>query len=380
MASGLENLKIAIVADWLTDRGGAERVVLTLVSLFPRADIFTSVFKKENFPELRGRRVITSFLQRWPLKFRHQLYLLLRPLAFEEFDLKAYDIVISSSSAESKGIITLPETFHLCYCHTPTRYFWSHYKEYLGRPQLGFLNPLARFLMPLLIPRLRRWDFLAAQRVDQFVANSQTTQERIKKYYQRESKVIYPPVESRRFEIGERGDYFIILGRQIPYKRTDIAIEAFNRLGLPLKVVGQGPELRRLMPQARKNIQFIVGASDQKVAELLRDAQALIFPQEEDFGIVALEAQASGKPVIAYRAGGALESVIPGKTGVFFGEQTPESLILGIKKFARLSFKPALIRQHAVSFDTSIFKRKFAKFLKESYIKYRTGMGLVPKI
>ncbi len=371
---------MAIVADWLTDRGGAERVVLTLASLFPQADIFTSVFKEENFPELKERRVFVSFLQRYPFAFRHQLYTLLRPLAFEEFDFKNYEIVISSSSAESKGIITLPETFHLCYCHTPTRYFWSHYEEYLRRPQLGFFNPLAKLVLPRLIPRLRRWDFLAAQRVDRFVASSETTKARIQKYYGREAKVIYPPVEIKRFRLGERGDYFIILGRQIPYKRTDIAVEAFDQTGLPLKIVGRGPEVERLMPRARKNIEFVTDASDREVAELLSNAKALVFPQEEDFGIVALEAQAAGKPVIAYRAGGALESVIEGKTGVFFDEQTPASLILGLKKFSRLSFNPKTIREHAATFDTSIFKRKFARFLKEAYIEYRKGMGLAPKI
>lgn len=378
--TSLASLKMAIVADWLTDRGGAERVILTLAALFPQADIFTSVLSAKNFPELAGRKVITSYLQNLPLSSHHQLYLFQRPLAFEEFNFKDYDIVITSSSAESKYILTQPETFHLCYCHTPTRYFWSHYDEYLKRPQLGFFNPLAKILMPHFMPQLRRADKLAAQRVDQFVANSETTKARIKKYYGRESKVIYPPVDTKRFALGGRGDYFIIVGRQIPYKRTDIAVAAFNQTKLPLLIVGRGPELKRLMPMAHKNVRFVTDADDKKVSQLMAGARALIFPQEEDFGIVAIEAQAAGKPVIAYRAGGALETVIEGKTGIFFDEQTPESLIEGLQKFYKTSFDAEAIRRHALTFDTGNFKRQFGQFLKSAYIKYRTGLGLIPKI
>jgi glycosyltransferase involved in cell wall biosynthesis len=367
----LEDLKIAIVADWLTNRGGAERVVLTLADLFPNADIYTSVFKPRVFPELKDRQVYVSWLQRMPLGIKHQLWPHLRPRVFEEFNLDDYDIVISSASAEAKGVITQPSTLHICYCHTPTRYYWSHYHYYLEHPEYGVLNPIVRWIMPKLIHKLRLWDRVAADRVDVFIANSKTTAARISKYYEANSTVIYPPVDVRRFNISrEIDDYYLIVGRQTGYKRTDIAIEAFNRLGWPLKIVGTGPTLKQGMLKAKRNIEFLGKVGDSEVARLMSRCQALIFPGEEDAGIVPLEVMAAGRPVIAYRAGGATETVVEGKTGIFFDEQTSAALMAAVKQHSKTTWHPAAIREHALKFDTSVFRRKIKNFVSQFYEEY----------
>jgi len=360
--------RIAIVADWLTSRGGAERVVLALADLFPQADIFTSVYKPEIFPELSQRKVKTSFLQTMPLGKRHQLWPTLRPLAFELLDLDNYDIVISSASAEAKGVLTKPETLHLCYCHTPTRYYWSHYHYYLRHPEFGALNPVVSWVMPRLIHRLRLWDRVAADRVDVFVANSQTTKRRIAKYYEHPAEVIYPPVDTARFQISpEIGDYYLIVGRQTAYKRTDLAISAFNHLQLPLKIIGTGPALKKWMLTAHKNIEFLGRVSDNEVADYLSHCRALIMPQEEDAGIVPLEAMASGRPVIAYQGGGALETIIDGVTGVFFDQQTAADLAQAVKKAETIKWQPTRIREQAMRFDLINFQRQMESFINRSY-------------
>ena len=367
--------KIAIVADWLTSRGGAERVVLAMADLFPQADIFTSVYKSEIFPELAGRKVTTSFLQTMPLGKKHQLWPTLRPLAMELLDLDNYDVVISSASAEAKGVLTKPETLHLCYCHTPTRYYWSHYHYYLQHPEFGVLNPVVQWLMPKLIHRLRLWDRVAADRVDSWVANSQTTQQRIKKYYEKTSLVIHPPVDTRRFEISDQiGDYYLVVGRQTAYKRTDLAIAAFNQLQLPLKVIGTGPALKKWMLQSRKNIEFLGRVSDSEVAKYLSHAQALIMPQEEDAGIVPLEAMACGRPVIAYQSGGATETVIEGRTGLFFADQSVEALVEAVQKFQKLAWNSAIIRRHAEQFDIAKFQSKLKEVVKQAYQEHLSLM------
>jgi len=364
----LEELKIAIVADWLTSRGGAERVVVALAEAFPQADIFTSVFKPELFPEFAHRKVKTSFLQTMPFGKKHQLWPTLRPLAFELLNLDKYDLVISSASAEAKGIITKPETLHVCYCHTPTRYYWSHYHYYLQHPEFGWLNPLIQLILPSLINKLRLWDRVAADRVDVFIANSGTTQKRIKKYYEHESTVIHPPVDAHRFSIiDEVGDYYLIVGRQTAYKRTDLAITAFNNLKLPLKVIGTGPALKKWMLGAKKNITFLGRLSDTEVAKYLSGCRALIMPQEEDAGIVPLEAMAAGRSVIAYRGGGAMETIIDGKTGIFFDQQTPASLAEAVERSQTINWQPEIIKQHANKFDTVNFKNKIKEFIYQSY-------------
>ncbi|MEA1909482.1 MAG: glycosyltransferase [Patescibacteria group bacterium] len=367
----IKDKKVAIVADWLTSRGGAERVVLAMTELFPNADIFTSVYKPEAFPELKDRNVKTSFLQKWPLGKKHQLWPTLRPLAFEMLDLDNYDIVISSASAEAKGVITKPETLHICYCHTPTRYYWSEYHNYLKHPEFGFLNPIVKFVMPRLIHRARLWDKLAADRVDYFIANSQNTKKRIKKYYERDAKVLLPPVEAERFSVSEEiGDYYLILGRQTSYKRTDVAIDAFNKLGLPLKVIGVGPTLEKSKSIAKENINFLGKASDTEVTKHLANAKALIFPQEEDAGIVPMEAMASGRPVIAYGKGGALETVIDKETGLFFREQTGDSLALAIQEFEKMTWDSKKIKDHVDQFSTTNFKRNLYDIINDAYAKH----------
>ncbi|HCR42337.1 TPA: glycosyltransferase family 4 protein [Patescibacteria group bacterium] len=372
----IEELKIAIVADWLASRGGAERVVLALSEIFPQANIFTSVYKPELFPELARRKVITSFLQTMPLGKKHQLWPTLRPLAFELLNLDDYDIVISSASAEAKGVLTKPETLHVCYCHTPTRYYWSHYHYYLQHPEFGWLNPAVRFVIPNLIHKLRLWDRVAADRVDVFLANSRTTQSRIKKYYERESTVIHPPVDTARFSIAEDiEDYYLIVGRQTAYKRTDLAIAAFNSLKLPLKVIGTGPALKQWMLEAKNNISFLGRLSDAEVAHYLSHCRALIMPQEEDAGIVPLEASASGRPVVAYRGGGALDTIIDGKTGIFFDQQTPAALAEAVIKSQAVAWQPEIIRQHAKKFDKANFQNKIKEFIDKSYQDHLTLMS-----
>jgi len=367
----ITDCKIAIVADWLTGRGGAERVVLALADLFPTADIFTSVYRPEIFPELTKRKVTTSFLQTMPLGKKHQLWSTLRPLAFELLNLDNYDIVISSAHAEAKGIITKPETLHICYCHTPTRYYWSHYHYYLQHPEFGALNPLANWIMPKFIHHLRLWDRVAADRVDVFIANSETTQQRIAKYYAHASQVIYPPVSADRFKLSDQiGNYYLIVGRQTAYKRTDLAIAAFNYLKLPLKVIGTGPALKKWMLKARENIEFLGRLSDAEVANYLSHCQALVMPQEEDAGIVPLEAMASGRPVIAYRGGGAMETILEGKTGMFFDQQTPQSLIEAVQEFAQKQWEPEVILRQAQKFDLPVFQKKIFDFVQAAYAEH----------
>jgi len=372
MKSDFNKLKVAIVADWLTSRGGAERVVLTLAEIFPQADIFTSVYNSKLFPELKNRTVKTSFLQNMFLGRRHQLWPHLRPRAFEQLNLDNYDLVISSASAEAKGIITKPETLHICYCHTPTRYYWSHYHYYLSHPEFGLFNPIVKFLMPKMIHELRLWDRVAADRVDAFIANSRTTADRIKKYYEAPSTVIYPPVDAHRFKINEKPDkYFLVVGRQTGYKRTDIAIDAFNYLKLPLKVIGTGPALRSWMLKAGKNIEFLGKVSDEEVAKYMSRCRGLIFPQEEDAGIVPLEVMACGRPVIAYRAGGATETVLDSVTGLFFDRQDPKSLIKTVKEFETINWEPEKIRTHSLRFDTDEFKRKIKQFAEKAWAEHK---------
>lgn len=372
MVKKLDELKVAIVADWLNSRGGAERVVLLIAEMFPKADIYTSVFNESAFPELKNRNVYTTYLQNLPLRFKHQLFATLRPKAFESLNLDKYDLVISSAHAEAKGVLTKPETLHISYCHTPTRYLWSHYHEYLAQNQFGLLDPIFKSFMPSLIHNLRIWDRVAADRVDVFVANSFNTQKRIKKYYERKSEVVHAPVDFGRFNRTQQqmGDFYLVVGRQIAYKRTDVVIEAMNRLNKPLKIIGTGPELEKLKAMSKSDkIEFLESPSDEKVTEYFANCKALIFPQEEDFGIVPLEAMAAGKAVIAYGKGGALETVIDGKTGTFFAEQTPESLVEAIQKFEGMRIKPEDCREQAQSFDNSVFKQKMRAVIEKHLIE-----------
>jgi len=367
-------LRVAIVHDWLTNQGGAERVVMALHKAYPDAPIFTSVYAPENLPEFKGLDVRTSFLQHWPLsRSKHQLYPMLRTIAFESFDFSDYDVVISSCSAEAKGIITGPETLHVCFLYTPTRYYWSGYQEYLHNTGFGVLSPLVRLVMPRLVSRLRQWDLAAAARPDVFVTQSHYVARRIAKYYRRDdTPVINPPIQADRFKVGSgerRG--FVVVSRLVPYKRVDLAIAACNQLGLPLTVIGGGTELERLRKLAGPTVRVVGRRSDAQIAAAYASAKAFIFPAEEDYGITPIEAMAAGTPVVAYAAGGATETVVEGVTGTFFKEQTVESLVAALQSFDSAQFDPTKIRAHADRYDEAVFIKKIQEFVSDNLKTYK---------
>lgn len=367
--------KVAIVCDWLTNQGGAEHVVYTLHTMFPDAPIYTSIYTPEKMPQFLSAQIHTSFIQRFPFsKKKHQLFLNFMPLAFEEFDLNRFDIVISSCHSCAKGVITRPETVHICYCHTPMRYLWDESQAYIRTSP--FPGIFKWWYIPHSIKKLRLWDRLAADRVDYYIANSRHVAQRIKKYYERESTVIYPPVETSLFSVSSnRQDYFLAVGRLIRYKRFDLIVETFNRLGLPLKIVGEGPSYKELKQMAGRNIEFLGYVSDDEKARLYAEAQAFIFPQIEDFGITPVESMASGLPVIALGQGGALETVVDKKTGILFEEQTVESLAGAVETFQKTKFSPLKIREHAAQFDTANFKNSMYEYIESSYHAWQQTMA-----
>lgn len=360
--------KIAIVCDWIKDMWWAEVVLKQLTEIFPYADIFTSVFFTKNNEIFKGRKIITSFIQKIPfLNKSHKLALFLRPLAFESFDFSEYDIVISSSSAESKWVITKPNTVHICYCHTPTRYFWSHYHEYLNMMEFGILNFMWKWLMPKIVHKLRIWDFCAAQRPDYFIANSQNTLLRIKKYYNRKSEVIRPCIDTSEFIFNEeKKDFYLYIWRCIPYKKFDLIVDSFNENWKEIILVTNTDNklYNNLKLKSKKNIKWKLNITSIEKKELYSNAKAFIFPPDEDFWIVPIEAMASWTPVIAYRKWWALETVIDLKTWVFFDEQNIESLNTAIEKFEKMSFDYKEIRKHAEIFDIKIFKNKILEFIE----------------
>jgi glycosyltransferase involved in cell wall biosynthesis len=367
-------LKVALVHDWGNQVGGAENVLLALKELFPNAPVYMSMYDPAVMPAVcRTWEIRTSFLDRLPLvKRHHQPFLPLYPLAFEQFDLSEFDLVISNKSGFCHGIITPPETLHIDYCLTPTRYVWD-YHGYARREGIG---RLAHFLLQPLLTYLRTWDRLAADRVDHFVAISREVQRRIRKYYRRDSVIIYPPVEMDRFVPGEGyEDYFLIVSRLIPYKRIDLAVRAFNELGLPLKIVGDGRDRLALERMAGPNVEFLGRLPDSELQRLLQRCRAFVFPGYEDFGIAPLEANAVGRPVIAYRAGGALDTVVDGKTGLFFDEPTPGSLAAAVRALDDVAFEPEVIRQHASRFDKSVFHREMRRFVEKKCAEHREALG-----
>lgn len=379
--------KIAIVCDWIKDSGWAEIVLEQFLEMFPHADIFTSVFWQEDNPIFKNRVVKTSFIQKIPfLNKSHKLALLFRPQAFESFDLSSYDIVISSSSAESKWVITKPNTLHICYCHTPTRYFWSHYHEYLNMMEFGLLNPIWKWLMPKFVHNLREWDYVASARPDYYIANSKNTASRIKKYYKRDSEVIYPCLDINSIPFSEdKEDYYFYVGRCIPYKKFDLIIEAFNKNWKKLKISTNTDNklYYKLKSISKSNIEWIFTDDLDEINILHSKAKAFLFPPEEDFWLVPIAAMASWTPVIAYGKGGALETVIVSQpsppapllrwegsnkdfyTWIFFKKQTVKSLNKAIEKFEKMSFKPKKIRAHAMNFDKMSFKKQLFDFIEE---------------
>jgi glycosyltransferase involved in cell wall biosynthesis len=358
-------MKVALVHDYLNQMGGAERVVLALHELFPDAPLYTSIYDPKRVdPAFQKIDIRTSFMQKLPFIMKHhQPYLPFYPAAMEGLDLRGYDLVLSSSSAFGKGVIVKPETMHICYCHTPMRWCWN-YSEYVEREQLG---GMARRILPFLITWLRVWDQTSAMRVDHFIANSPVVAQRIQKYYRRESVVIPPPVEASRFlfdPAAQIGDYFLVLSRLAPYKRIDLAIQACNMLQLPLVIIGGGRDEKQLKAMAGPTIRFLGRLSDSETLPYIAHCRAFLFPGEEDFGITPLEVQASGRPVIAYGAGGALASVVEGVTGTFFHKQTAESLAAVLASFDARQYHPQTIRNHALDFDKPRFQRRVLQFIE----------------
>lgn len=366
--------KAAIVHDWLTNMGGAENVVLALAEAFPGAPIYTSTYLPEKVPAFAKYDVRTTYLQKLPgpLKKLHKFIPMLRVRAFQKLDLSEFDIIISSSSAESKQVQKSRENqIHICYCHTPIRYYWSHYDEYRKDPGFGRLNWLVRLSMPLLVPKLKKADYEAAQDVDVFIANSEEVQSRIKKYYGKSSTVIHPSVDTQRFNPSmTRGDYYVALGRQVPYKRIDLAVAACTKLSLPLKVFGSGSEHAKLVEMAGPTVEFYTDrfgdASDKAVTHALEHAKGFFFPSDEDFGIVAAEALAAGAPVIAYRSGGALDIVQENESGVFFNTQTVEDVVKAVQRAESLSFNPATLHRKSRRFAKTMFIQKIRKVVESS--------------
>ena len=369
--------KIAIVADWLTNMGGAEEVVLALHEAFPEAPIYTSTYTPETMPRFNNLDIRTTKLQNLPRVLRklHKFFPMLRVRAFQELDLSEFDIIISSASAEAKQVRkSRPEQVHICYCHTPIRYYWSHYKEYKKDPGFGKLNLLVRAAMPFLVPPLKKADYTAAQNVDVFIANSAEVQKRIKTYYDKPSTIIHPPADVNRFTPSRiRGDYYVALGRQVPYKRIDLAVAAATRLSVKLKVFGNGSAHNDLVSIAGPTVDFHTDrfgdASDNAVTEALNSAKGFIFPTEEDFGIVQVEALAAGAPVIAYGKGGTLDIVQDGESGVLFQEQTVDAVAAAIEKAEALTFMPATLQRKAKRFDKSLFISKMRKIVSDEYSK-----------
>lgn len=359
--------RVAIVHDWLVNYGGAERVLELLHRIFPEAPIYTLVYHAKHLsPHFDDCDIRTTYMQHIP--GAHKLYknfLTLMPGAFERLDLSEFDIVISACSACCKGVITRADAVHICYCHTPIRYVWSHFHEYRAHA-----NWFKRLLIPFLIPKIRLWDFQAAQRVDLFLANSQTTAQRIRKYYRREAQVVYPGVHMEpKPAVEKEEEYYLIVGRFIYYKRFDLAVQACTRLKRRLIVVGCGDEEKALHAMAGDTITFTGRISDEEMHELYRSAKAFLFPGEEDFGITPVEAQTAGCPVIAYGRGGATESVIDQKTGVFFHEQTVEALENAILQFEEcgVDYSRSQIQQSALRFSEEVFCQKVQQIAQEAW-------------
>lgn len=365
-------LKVALVHDWLNQVGGAENVLVVLKEIFPEAPLFTTIYDRARMPAImRGWEIRTSALDRLPgIYRRHQAALPLYPFAWEQFDFSGFDVVLSNKSGFCHGIVTSPQTLHLCYCLTPTRYLWST-ENYLQREGVGSLR---RALLPPVLTALRLWDQNAARRVDGFAAISRAVQQRIRKVYRADSTIIYPPVNLERFQPGETGDYFFIVSRLIPYKRIDLAVAAFSRLGLPLVIAGDGRDRAALEAAAAPNVRFLGRVSDAELTRWMAGARAFLFPGEEDFGIAPLEAASAGVPVIAYSAGGALDTVIEGETGLFFHEPTAQSLAEAVQRFETMRFDKARVRAHAAQFAEPEFKAQMRGWVESSHAAHQAAL------
>ena len=365
-------MKVAVVHDYFTQLGGAERVAEVLYRILPNADLYTTVALPERLPSgLRDVPVATSWMQSLPgMKKFYRQYFLLYPFSLSSFHLGKYDLVVSSSSGYVKGVSPPLDTVHVCYCHTPMRWAWS----FEGYSRRESMNPATRALVRGLVALLRDWDRHASRQPDHFIANSRTVAARIQKTYERTAEVIYPPIDVHRFRPARRpeADYYLVLSRLISYKRLDLAVEACTRLGRELLVVGEGPHRAALEAKAGPTVQFLGRVSDHEVGRLAANCRALIFPGEEDFGMAPLEVAAAGRPTIAYRAGGAMETVVDGVTGLFFDEQSPDHLMAAIERFEARTWSPVELRSHAEMFSVGVFRDRFFEFLG------RIGCGLRP--
>ncbi|MHB1610748.1 MAG: glycosyltransferase [Sulfobacillus sp.] len=358
-------MRVALVHDWLINMGGAERVLEELARMFPDAPIYTGVVDRSRLsPYLRTRRIVPSLVQRWPLAIRwYNRYLPLLAYGFEQFDLSSYDLVISSSAAVAKGVVTPAKTCHIAYVHTPMRYAWDLYHQYHTREAHG----LTRKLMGPVFHYMRLWDRVSTDRVDVLVANSTTVRARIKKHYRRPATVIHPPVAVDHFRVADQvADYYLVLSRLVSYKRFDLAIQAANALKRPLIVAGDGPERKHLEHLAGPTVKFLGTVSDDQLGILMSQARALIFPGEEDFGIAPVEAQAAGRPVIAYGRGGVMDTVQHAKTGVLFLEQTLEALVAAILEAETIAWDSQAIRQHALQFGPERFRSQFRDLVNQA--------------
>ena len=362
----IEDMKVAIVCDWLTGIGGAERVVLELHKMFPSAPIYTSQFDPNKIDWFKDADVRTGWLQKLPTSLKKFLPVL-RAIYFSNLNLDKYDLVISSSGAEAKGIKTGKNTIHISYIHSPTHYYWSRYEDYLKNPGFGVFDWLARIGLKALVGPMRMWDKKAATRPNYLIANSNHTKNMIKKYYDRDSEVIFPPVDTERFknssELPRKG--FLIAGRQTPYKRFDLAVQACTDLSIPLTVIGDGPENDNLRSIAGDTINFVKQLNDDDIVKYFVESKAFIFPGLDDFGIVAVESLSAGTPVIAYKDGGALDYIDAGINGVFFNDQRVESLSDALIDFQKTKFNPDNIRQSSNKFNLDSFKKNIKSFIQE---------------
>lgn len=359
--------KVAIVCDWLVGIGGAERVVYEIHKLYPDAPIYTSQYDPKKIDWFKDADVRTTWLQKLPKSFK-KFMPVLRAWTFSRLDLSDYDLVISCSGAEAKGVKTGKNTLHVCYCHAPTHYYWRRYEEYLVHPGFGKkLDWLARIGLKLLVGPLRRWDLKAAKRPDLLIANSTYIQGEIKKYYKRDSTVIFPPVETDRFKTPEVLRHgCVTAGRQTPYKRIDLAVAAGTELNTPLVVIGNGPDNAKLEKMAGRSVVFLTNVSDEEMPQHFASAKVFIFPTNvEDFGVTAVEAMAAGTPVVAYKKGGPLDYIIPNKTGVFFDKLTPESVTKAVEQALNQNFNYDFIRSHAQQFSVNAFRKNLQAFIKE---------------
>ncbi|MGD9346311.1 MAG: glycosyltransferase, partial [Candidatus Aminicenantes bacterium] len=330
-------------------------------------------FPRSQIQDIENKRILSSFVQRLPcLNKRYRLYLPLFPIAIELFDLQEYDLIISSSHCVAKGAIPRPDALHICYVHSPMRYAWNQYSSYFSPERLGFFP---RRIIPPIIHRLRIWDESSSHRVDHFVANAKTVADRIYRYYRRAADVVYPPVDTEFFQPGETTeDYFLVVSALVPYKRIDFAVETFNRTGQPLKIVGQGPEYKKLRKKARSNIAFLGALSSEDLLRVYQKARGLVMPGEEDFGINSLESQACGVPIIAFGRGGARETVLHGETGVLYEEPGTEGLSTALDKFKDMTFNKATVRANALKFSRDTFKTKISAYFQKKWAEHESQL------